>query len=398
MYKGFFRFLFGRGKDSEDKKIKSSKTKSAPAVKIKTKRKVIKKAVRRISTRSRKKLTKDLKKSDLNPIIEPREENNWESWQTFNPAAIYLDQEVHFLYRAIGEGGVSVLGYASSKDGIKIKERPSSLAYALRDDILIESEKNSDQFYKNYCSGGSSNGCEDPRIVEIDGTLYMTHTSFCNWSFVRVTLVSINKQDFLQKQWSKWNKSVFISPFGEVHKNWVIFPEKINGKFAILHSISPDILVDYFDSLDFDGKTFIKSCYCPKELKDGWESCYRGAGAPPIKTKHGWLLFYHATDKKDFSKYKIGVMLLDLKDPSKIICRAKEPVLEPDCFYENNGFKPGIVYSCGAVVIKNELFVYYGGADSVVCVATADLENFVETLIKEQTPKIKTKSKIKKRS
>ena len=85
-------------------------------------------------------------------------------------------------------------------------------------------------------------------------------------------------------------------------------------------------------------------------------------------------------------------MILDLKDPTKILYRAKQPVLEPSLPYENNGFKSGIVYSCGAVVIDDTLFVYYGGADTVVCVATANLEEFIEPL----TQKLRKTSFIKK--
>ena len=93
-----------------------------------------------------------------------------------------------------------------------------------------------------------------------------------------------------------------------------------------------------------------------------------------MKTRLGWLLFYHAMDMHDPNRYKLGAMILDAEDPTKILYRSKVPVLEPDAYYENQGFKSGVVYSCGAVVKDDELFVYYGGADSVVCVAVANLE------------------------
>ena len=91
----------------------------------------------------------------------------------------------------------------------------------------------------------------------------------------------------------------------------------------------------------------------------------------------------------DGSKYKVGALLLDLKDPTHIVCRAKEPVLEPSEKYEHDGFKSGVVYLSGAVVKNDTLFVYYGGADTVVCVASAPLEEFLQALIQTQKPKLK---------
>jgi len=328
-----------------------------------------------------------LEKSLQNPIISPRPDKPWESWQTFNPAAVYLEGRVHFLYRAIGEGGLSVLGYAASENGIDITERSDKAAYVFKQGQIEDSKKDISPLPLNYCSGGSFAGCEDPRMTAVGDKIYMIHTTFNGWSLLRMTLTSIKKHDFLNKRWEKWRKPVFISPPRQINKNWVIFPEKINGKFAILHSISPDILIDYFDSLDFDGKTFIKSQYFPSPVKDGWEGSIKGIGPPPIKTDKGWLVLYHALAKNDSGKYKIGAMILDYSNPTKVLYRAKEPILEPDYYYENNGHKPGIVYSCGAVVIEDTLFVYYGGADSVACVATTPLKEFVNSLSKEQKPK-----------
>jgi hypothetical protein len=106
-----------------------------------------------------------------------------------------------------------------------------------------------------------------------------------------------------------------------------------------------------------------------------------GCGPPPLKTKDGWLLIYQAVGACDESRYKIGAMLLDLKDPTKVLARTRSPILEPVAVYENEGFKAGVVYPCGAVIINDRLFVYYGGADTVVCVATAKLNNFLEQLV-----------------
>ena len=91
-------------------------------------------------------------------------------------------------------------------------------------------------------------------------------------------------------------------------------------------------------------------------------------------------------DHKNPDRYKMGAMILDLKDPTKVLYRSAEPILEPEEWYENEGYKSGVVYSCGAVVKDGVLFVYYGGADKVSCVATADLNLFLEELVRTGAP------------
>jgi hypothetical protein len=115
-----------------------------------------------------------------------------------------------------------------------------------------------------------------------------------------------------------------------------------------------------------------------------WDSRKVAAGPPPIKTKDGWLFIYHAIDEKDGLRYKIGAMLLDIKEPTRVLARTTRPILEPEAEYENEGLKYGVVYPCGAVVLNDTLFVYYGGADMVVCVATAKMNEFLSQLSYER--------------
>lgn len=249
----------------------------------------------------------------------------------------------------------------------------------------------------SYFSGGSWGGAEDPRLVRVDNedTLYMIYTAVDNGLGVALTSIKVN--DFLSKNW-KWKEPRLISKPGEIHKNWVIFPEKINGKYAILHSISPRISIAYRDSLEFQEGEYIESYYDGNSRrKTCWDSWVRGAGAPPLKTERGWLLFYHAIDENDFGKYKVGALLLDLQDPTKILHRSPEPVLEPEEDYENNGFKRGVVYVSGAVIKNGELLVYYGASDSYIGVAHANLEEFLEALTKGVKPKLKAKTLKKKK-
>ncbi len=365
------------------------KSRQRPVGKIPVKRAVRRSiSPKRGSRRSTARENLKLQKFPENPIIALNGHHKWESQYVFNPAAVYEDGKVHLVYRAIGDGGVSVFGYASSKNGLYIDERLNQPIYAPRD--LLEREGREQIIVYTSSSGGSWGGCEDPRITKLNGKFYVTYTAFN--SYPRVALTSIDRNDFLSKRW-RWREPVFISPPGEVHKNWAIFPEKINGKYAILHGITPSILIEYLDSLEFDGTTFIKSSRPPNEkveLRKGvWDSRVRGVGAPPIKTQEGWLVMYHAIDDRDSGKYKLGAMILDYENPEKILHRSATPILEPDKVYENDGFKSGVVYSCGAVVIGGTLFVYYGGADSIICVATANLNEFLDALKKGGAARIK---------
>jgi predicted GH43/DUF377 family glycosyl hydrolase len=323
------------------------------------------------------------------PIISPRPENNWEAWQTFNPGVILLENKVHFLYRAVGEDGLSRFGYARSDDGFIITER---LPYSVYEHQLTKPAFN----YYSFASGGSFGGAEDPRLVRVneESALYMTYTA-CDEG-LRMALTSIAVKDFLRKKWN-WKQPVLISPPGEVHKNWVLFPEKIHNKYAILHSISPEIAVAYRDNLEFQEGDYIQSYYDGNHRrKDCWDNWLRGPGAPPIKTNRGWLLFYQAMDENDPGKYKVGAMLLDLNEPTKVLGRSQEPILEPDKDYENNGFKAGVVYVSGAVIKDGELLVYYGASDSYVSVARANLEKFLTELTQTAKPKLKAKTLKKK--
>lgn len=323
-----------------------------------------------------------LERFHKNPVMSPQSHNEWETCGVFNPAA-YKDDDnnVHLLYRAIGNDGVSRLGYSKSSDGVTFlpEDRSSYPVY------FIENPRNIGATLRRYDpmmfpSGGSWGGAEDPRLVRIDDTLYLTFNAFDGWDFIRIGLTSILEKDFVAGKWN-WKKPMLISPLGEIHKNWVIFPEKINGKFAILHSISPHMQVDYVDRLeDLDqGKVKIKSIF-KRHDRDSWDTWLRGAGCPPIKTEKGWLVLYHAIEKHESDRYKIGVMLLDINDPTKIIARSPGPLLTPDCWYENDG-KPGVVYVCGAIIRDDMLLVYYGGGDMHTCVAQAPIKDVLNWLV-----------------
>ena len=314
-----------------------------------------------------------------NPVLKPNAANSWEAFCTFNPAAVYAANKVHLLYRAQGYDYVSQIGYACSDDGLTINERLNQPAYRPSQKfegitMPLGNPKN------NFVSGGGCGGCEDPRATIIGNRLYMTYVAFDGWNPPRIALTSIALTNFLDHNFL-WEKPVLISKPGVVDKSAVIFPEKINDKYVIMHRIFPNILIDFVDSLNFDGRTYLNGEHkIPPRSREWWDSRKVGAGAPPLKTKEGWLLIYQAVDDKDASEYKVGAMLLDLNDPTKVLYRSAKPILEPGEDYEKYGFKPGIVYPCGAVIKNDTLFVYYGGADSYVCVATTPLTQFLDNL------------------
>ena len=319
-----------------------------------------------------------LAKVKENPVLVPRKDSSWESVATFNPAALYDQGKVHLIYRAIGDDYTSVLGYATSHDGVNFSYRSKEPIYAHQENFQLQTS-NLQLLNSLYWSGGGFGGSEDPRLTKIGERIYMTYVAL-DAGLPRVALTSISVDDFRSQRWL-WERPVIISPPNVIDKNCVIFPEKIHNKYVIMHRVFPNILIDFEDNLEFDGTRWLKGEYVIGPRAAMWDSRKVGAGAPPLKTKFGWLLIYQAVGEQDSSRYKIGAMILDRSDPTKILYRSDAPILEPTESYENEGFKFGVVYPCGAVLIGDRLFVYYGGADMVICVATAQLNSFLDELI-----------------
>ena len=327
-----------------------------------------------------------LEKIKKNPLLKPIVDHFWESEAVFNPAVVSGNNKVHIVYRAVGNTATSVLGYASSTDGINIDERSDKPIFwptAPFEGVLKKPAKSCSLVYisgaRGYAGGGCG-GCEDPRITKIDDKFYMIYVAYDGASPPRLALTWIREDDFLKKRWN-WQKPVLISRPGVIDKSGCLLSEKIKDKYVIFHRVYPNILIDFVDDLDFDGKSqWLKGEFSISPKEGCWDSRKVGIGAPPIKTKEGWLAIYNGVDDRDDSRYQIGAMLLDLKDPTKVLYRPTTSILEPTEAYENKGLKPGVVYPCGAAVIDDKLFVYYGGSDEVVCLATAPLDDFLEDL------------------
>lgn len=306
-----------------------------------------------------------LVRAPLSPIIKPDPKNSWESLATFNPAAIYLENKVHILYRAMSQDNTSVIGYATSKDGVQIDYRSPEPIYVPRE-----------PFEGKGVPGGNS-GCEDPRLTKIDGKIYMVYTAYNGKELPRVALAWITEKDFLDQNWN-WSKPVLITPPYVDDKDACIFPEKIRGKYFIIHRSGIDIDSAFTHTLDFDGKTWLEEYRWISPREGMWDSQKVGIAAPPIKTRKGWVLFYHGVSEDNV--YRVGVILLDLDDPTKVIARSDDPIFEPLETYEKTGIVTNVVFPCGAVLMDDKFFVYYGGGDRVVGVALVRVKDLLKSL------------------
>lgn len=303
-----------------------------------------------------------------NPILIPNPKNAWEKNAVFNAAAIDIEDTVRILYRAMGDDNTSVLGYATTKNGVKITERLGVPAYVPRE-----------EFEMKRGSPTGNSGCEDPRITRMGNTLYMTYTAYDGVNPTRVALTSISIKDFLAERWDKWSKPVITTPEHVNDKDMCLLPEKIDGQYMIMHRIDPMICADFLDSLEFTKNKLTRCIEIMGPRPGMWDSKKIGIAGPPIKTKKGWLLIYHGVSKT--STYRLGAVLLDLKNPSIIISRSVDTILEPLERYEKEGIVRNAVFSCGSVLRDDTLYIYYGGADTVLGVAKVSLKKLLDILL-----------------
>ena len=308
-------------------------------------------------------------RSKKNPIITPNKAHPWEAKATFNPAALRIGNTTHILYRALSEDNTSTIGYASSKDGVTIDERIKEPVYVPRENFELKKK-----------AGGNS-GCEDPRLTKIGKTIYMCYTAFDGIGPPRVAITSITEKNFLLKNW-QWEKPAIITPMGFDDKDTCIFPEKTNGKYFILHRMGNEICGDYLKSLNFKTETIRKCIRIIGPRINKWDSLKVGISTPPLKTKYGWLLLYHGISKSH-KTYRIGAVLLDLNDPSLVLSRTSDPIFEPEEPYEKTGIINNVVFPCGMIEKDGLLYIYYGGADTVVGVATIELDILLRALTRD---------------
>lgn len=292
-----------------------------------------------------------LKRLSDHPILKPKPHHNWEAAAVFNTAAFLENGLVHLVYRATditsnGKEGkyINSLGYAVSQDGITFNRLEAPI---LTNDVPQEAR-----------------GPEDPRIVKIGSTFYMMYTGYGGRFDGDYRISLATSQNLIS--WDR--KGVMLD---EPNKDASLFPEKIGGRYLMIHRRPPDIWAAYSDDLRtwYDHQKIME----PIPGSD-WESEKIGLAGPPIKTDRGWLMIYHGVGGQP-RKYSLGMALLDLKDPIQVLARQPQPILEPELDWEINGFVPNVVFSCGQVVLGNDLYVYYGGADQVIGVASVGLDD-----------------------
>ncbi len=305
------------------------------------------------------------KRSSKNPIMEPNPKNDWESKAVFNPATLLIKNEIHIVYRAMSEDNTSYMGYARSKDGVKIDYKSPKPIYGPQEDFEKKIKPN------------ENSGCEDPRLTEIDGEIYMLYTAFNSSHPPRVALTSIKKEDFLKENW-KWSKPKLISSPGADNKDAALFPEKINGEYYILHRNGDTIDLSTSKDLKFGNGNYLEEVGWVKPRKGWWDNRKIGLSCPPIKTEKGWLLIYHGVHED--GSYHLGALLLDLENPYKVLSRTDNPIFSPEKKYEKEGIVPNVVFPCGAVIKDGYLIIHYGGADKVMGVAKMKLKDLFEKL------------------
>ncbi len=284
-----------------------------------------------------------------NPILEPIGTHDWESQLVCNAATFAFDKKIHILYRAMGNDHISRIGYAISTDGYNIDERLPVPVFS----PTSEAEKE---------------GCEDPRITLMDDSLIMAYTAFGKYAYQKVYQIGLTKisvNDFISRKWN-WDERSLVFP-GIRNKNGLIFPKKVGGEYILFHRLDPDVVVSH--SKDLKRWYDLKFVMGPRE--NSWDSWKVGTTAPPIELNEGWLFIYHGINYQKV--YSLGVALLDKNNPGEVIYRGEKPILSPEKDYEIFGKVPNVVYSCGTVLLDDKLLIYYGGADTVLCVATYDL-------------------------
>lgn len=305
-------------------------------------------------------------KYHANPIITPNSYSKWENMSTYNPGALMLNGKVHIVYRGQNFEGTSVMGLAISRDGYRVNYRATNPIYVPR----MPFEQRPDQ---GFC------GCEDPRLHVFNDKIYMLYTAYDGRNPPCVALTHIDVADFEQRNWHMWSLPVIITDPSDDNKDCTIFPEKINGKYLFVHRISPNMQFCYRDSLEFGEDDHLTIDAEIKITDQPWEKLKIGANNPPFKTDEGWLLLYHGVGSEDHN-YRLGCLLLDLDDPTKVIGRSRDPILEPTLEWERKGLVDNVVFPCGWVHIGDELFTYYGCADSSTGVATMKVKDIVEYL------------------
>ena len=338
----------------------------------------------------------------LGLILSPTD-NDFENNGVFNPGVYQEGNTVHILYRAVQNGNISTIGYAKSEGPMKIVER--------HEKPLIKREFDYEK-----------QGVEDPRIVKIDDTFYVTYTAFDGINAMGALASSkdlihfkkhgiitpqVNYQDYENyvtccdgmKLNPKYHQ--FYNLFAEIglvadefrllrDKDVLLFPRKINGKFVMLHRIWPGIQIVQFEDWSELTQEFWTN-YLKKlpdnivlDPKDIFEVNYIGGGVPPIETEFGWLLIYHGVQETTTGRvYHAKAALLQLDKPEIEIARLPYPLFSPSRSWEIEGIVNNVVFPTGHAIFGEDLYIYYGVADKHIAVAKVNIKEIIIELRKQ---------------
>ncbi len=338
-------------------------------------------------------------------ILEPTA-HSFESASVFNPAVIRTDNTVHVFYRAMDTYDVSSVGYASFSPDLTLRSR-------FDHPVLVPQEP------------WEKHGVEDPRIVAIDGTFYLTYVAYdgaeAKVAYATSTdLVTFTKHGLISPTIPYREIIPLMSPIplhseylrfaeyfrdnnGEdcnlIEKNAMLFPKKIHGKFAMLHRIHPGIQMILFDDFSQLTNDFWRSYltelsqWVVLDPKYSWEGQNIGAGPPPVETEAGWLLLYNCRHqiqgKRAFTgildlSYAVGAALLDRDDPTKVLARLSEPLFVPKEEWEKVGRVNNVVFATGTYMEGDRLYILYGAADKRIGAKSLLLSDFLSALASQE--------------
>lgn len=338
-----------------------------------------------------------LTKYEGNPILSPNSANEWENLAVCNPGVIYDKGIFHMLYRAAGddERHPVFLGKAESTDGIHFTRMSDEPAFAPTPDSF---------------DAGSN---EDPRIVKIGEEFFITFAfrpyfagQYWKNEYDKVSAPEhdpnapkclrenvSNTALAVSKDMRSFKKVGRLTEPSLDDRDVILFPEKINGKYWMLHRPKdyvnangnygtdyPSIWINSSDDL----MTWNGNSRLLMKGEEPWEVKI-GGNTPPIKTEEGWFILYHGVD--DNYTYRVGAAILDLNDPTKVLYRTKDYIMEPETKEELDGlYRWGVVFPTGTVVKDGILYVYYGASDQWINLATCDFKKLIE-FVKSNTRK-----------
>lgn len=338
----------------------------------------------------------------LGIILSPTDKE-FENTGVFNPGIYQEGNTIHILYRAVQDGNYSTIGYAKMEGPLKVTER--------KEQPVI----NRDFDYEEH-------GVEDPRIVKIEDTYYITYTAYDGVNAMGALatskdLVHFEKHGIITPHVNYQEYEDFVNCCGgenlnpKYHqyynlfaqiglvkdefrllrdKDVVLFPRKINGKFVLLHRVWPGIQIvqfnDWKELTEPFWEDYLKNLinYIVLDPKDIFEVKYIGAGCPPIETEFGWILIYHGVQETTTGKvYHAAAALLQLDKPEIELARLPYPLFSPTKQWEMEGEMSDIVFPTGHALFGNDLYIYYGVADKHIAVAKLDINELVLELRKQ---------------